>query len=287
MRTNTTDEGNFEPGQPVWARLGGYPWWPARIAPIDDKSQEPPSCSAQLLVYFFNDRGRSANLHKCCLRKFDPSIAAQLHLGVKRRELSAVSKAVQQATKYAADHGWNHESSPPRTRKGNASKAPSGAAKRVRIDKHLVVTPMPAAASKPGRDVGTMSTTTSLDHDELHPESSSPPKKKQVQVPETHRAKEEVGEVVVTGELEDQVKVGSEAMRQYMQVIDKHRSGVDAYSTMNSKELIDLLRARDLELSARKSLENRADMDKDSLVAVIVARDVEIRALCTVSKSKE
>lgn len=53
-------EHKYEIGEPVWAFLEGYPWWPARVVDGDDiffEADEKPNIDAgSHVVQFFGDR---------------------------------------------------------------------------------------------------------------------------------------------------------------------------------------------------------------------------------------
>lgn len=268
-------DSHFSPGQPVWAHIIGFPWWPGRLGGIDDADQEVAgelSCRSQVLIYFFNDRGRSAKVHSCCLKKFDPTLAKQLNRAITGRLMGSVTKAVEQATSYAEDNGWMQKQRSTQKRPGPRPSIKTTKRARYSNEEGSATPSSPADDAAQDPDYGLNSPSHSAERG--NPANMFP------------MAKEE-GQMAVTKDLGFPVARKSKAMKNFMKLIEKHQSGMDAYSTMSSEQLIALLRARDLELQARKLLERPPVMDNNFLVAVIVSRDVEIRALSSRSNNPE
>lgn len=102
---------SFSDFEPVWAKLGGYPWWPARIVRLEDISAYPerqPELQpkeGELLVQFFNDGGRAAVVAEGDLRPFhDPRYR---HFGrVEGQHKRDLLIAYQLGKQYCTQRNW-------------------------------------------------------------------------------------------------------------------------------------------------------------------------------------
>lgn len=101
---------SFKVGEPVWAHIEGYPWWPARVVTRSEVMVDPatiPQLQAnQLLVEFFNDKHRWSAVETKCLRGF--TNPRYRHINKNNRDfLDELAQAEVSATEYAIDYGWD------------------------------------------------------------------------------------------------------------------------------------------------------------------------------------
>ena len=77
---------SFNVGEIIWAKIRGYPWWPAIITGTDDDIREK-----KYAVSFIGDNTHSS-LAKKCLEKFEKGL--QLYSNTKKKNLSdSIEKA--------------------------------------------------------------------------------------------------------------------------------------------------------------------------------------------------
>lgn len=112
---------NFRRGEPVWAFMNGYPWWPARVITVSEVALEPGHLPPQVaenefLVQFFNDDKSYACLHHEALRAFSDPRHRDINKG-KRYYVDAVDEARE----YCRVNKWPDplESSATRNKTGN------------------------------------------------------------------------------------------------------------------------------------------------------------------------
>lgn len=102
----------YKRGEPVWAHMEGFPWWPARVVRRDDIAlhpgeDEPVLNDGELLVEFFNDNTRFAPMHHYLLRPFLLPYYSNLNAyydGTYKQELHV---AVKKAMKYCRKHAYH------------------------------------------------------------------------------------------------------------------------------------------------------------------------------------
>lgn len=105
----------FKLGEPVWALMDGYPWWPARIVTRDEIQLDPdevfPTLQPdELLVEFFNDDKRFAPMTLKSMRPFKDSRYRTLNRHYNGSFLEPVILAVTEADRYLAD--WLNDGLP-------------------------------------------------------------------------------------------------------------------------------------------------------------------------------
>jgi len=85
---------SFNVREIIWAKIRGYPWWPAVIMGTEDDNKEK-----KYKVQFIGD-GTHASLAKKCLEKFEKGF--QLYSNTKKKDLSeSINKAKEMYDKTA------------------------------------------------------------------------------------------------------------------------------------------------------------------------------------------
>lgn len=107
-------EHKFTRGQPVWARMYGYPWWPARVVAredieLDAGEAEPQPRRGQVLVEFFNDNCRFAAIHERQLRSFLTPFYSNLNAYYTGRWRKPLYIAAKEAMKYCKKKRYDME----------------------------------------------------------------------------------------------------------------------------------------------------------------------------------
>lgn len=104
----------FKHGEPVWAHMEGYPWWPGHVVNLGevvlDKGENEPQCREdELLVEFFNDNKRFAAMNERSLRPFLFARYSALNAQYSGSYRSDLDLAVKEAKKYCEDKGLKME----------------------------------------------------------------------------------------------------------------------------------------------------------------------------------
>lgn len=99
----------YKVGDPVWARMDGYPWWPARVVTrndvvVDNRDEEPVVDENSHLVEFFNDNKRFAVMSRRSLRPFNEE-HLQINKTYSGSYFSALNVAIREAKDYCAENG--------------------------------------------------------------------------------------------------------------------------------------------------------------------------------------
>lgn len=111
----------FEHGQPVWAHMEGYPWWPGRIVTRDEVTLdagegEPRVRTGEVLVEFFNDNKRFAPMSERHLRSFLNMRYSKLNAQYSGQYKGDLNDAVQEAKEYCDEKGLKIVDDGPRSR---------------------------------------------------------------------------------------------------------------------------------------------------------------------------
>lgn len=107
----------YKIGEPVWAYLNGYPWWPARVVSGDEialgEDIAPEVGKGEVLVEFFNDNKRFACMRLRSLRPFLNINFRTLNQKYKGSLLTPLKVAIEEAMEYVQDSPfqWYSESS--------------------------------------------------------------------------------------------------------------------------------------------------------------------------------
>eukprot|EP00177_Eucheuma_denticulatum_P004746 GFKZ01008628.1.p1 GENE.GFKZ01008628.1~~GFKZ01008628.1.p1 ORF type:complete len:894 (+),score=232.55 GFKZ01008628.1:323-3004(+) len=121
-------------GEPVWARMEGYPWWPGRVVTLDevvvDENEEIPIVDEDShLIEFFNDNKRFASMHKSSLKSFLNPRNDNLNRAYSGAYLGAVKKATRECRQYVKDKKLEYKS-PPRSKSSTGSVGRKSVSKR-------------------------------------------------------------------------------------------------------------------------------------------------------------
>lgn len=97
----------YNHGEPVWAKVDGFPWWPARVVSrdeitLDEGEPEPQVHTDEALIEFFNDEKRFAPVPLKNLRPFLNTRHANINRGYSGQYLDDVRIATIHAKEYVA-----------------------------------------------------------------------------------------------------------------------------------------------------------------------------------------
>lgn len=106
-----TSKDRFKHGEPVWANMEGYPWWPARIVNrgevvLDAGEGEPRVKEGEVLVEFFNDNKRFAAMHENSLRPFTNKGLTRKGNNYNGQFQDLLHDAIQEAKDYCREKGY-------------------------------------------------------------------------------------------------------------------------------------------------------------------------------------
>lgn len=117
-------------GDPVWARMEGFPWWPGHVVTreeviLDEGVTEPNVGEDEVLVEFFNDNKRFAAMPLRFLRPFVQERYKALNRNYSGVYASELKGAVQEATDFCRDHNLKIEGDhAPSSKPGKAKLKP-------------------------------------------------------------------------------------------------------------------------------------------------------------------
>eukprot|EP00177_Eucheuma_denticulatum_P005887 GFKZ01010723.1.p1 GENE.GFKZ01010723.1~~GFKZ01010723.1.p1 ORF type:complete len:517 (+),score=56.16 GFKZ01010723.1:234-1784(+) len=118
---------SYKVGDPVWAIMEGYPWWPGKVispqqAVLDPGEVLPSIPLGSFIIEFFNDEKRFSIVTKSKLRPFQNRRFINLTLSYKGSHRNSLNKAIQEANQYMTSNGFQYVGAAKKAKNANTAK---------------------------------------------------------------------------------------------------------------------------------------------------------------------